>query len=115
MRPTGLPAPAYPLSLLPHPPPSGPQYGIWSRRAFDTFLTQPEVGIFLNLHKGCTTDGSKAAYNPVTWRNPVLLNAHALLLSEPAYPKDQVPARIKHVPQRGGSQPPAGKGCGGMG
>ena len=83
------------MSLLPHPPPSGPQYGIWSRRAFDTFLTQPEVGIFLNLHKGCTTDGSKAAYNPVTWRNPVLLNAHALLLSEPAYPKDQVPARIK--------------------
>ena len=64
-------------------------YNVWSESDFDVFLTQAGVGIFVNIHRHCRVVIPPAA-TPVTWRNPVLLNAHAIVISERCYWKDEM-------------------------
>ena len=65
-------------------------YNIWSNSDFEELLKQPDVGIFLNIHKGCSLSTQSSMFpTPVTWRNPVLLNSAALIVSERCYWKDE--------------------------
>ena len=51
-------------------------YGVWqSTASYSSFL-----GIFVNLHK---SSQHQLRPGPGTWRNPKLLNVHALILSQP--------------------------------
>ena len=62
-------------------------YNIWNEKDYDRLLEQNSTGIFVNIHKQVdkgTRDG------PVTWRNPKLLNAHGLVISQLCYWKDQL-------------------------
>ena len=56
-------------------------------------LQRRDVGIFLNIHKECsvqpTAEHLERGPRPITWRNPKLLNARALILSEPCYWRDE--------------------------
>ena len=67
-------------------------YNVWSEDQLRRFLGQPDVGIFLNIHQGCrvgSAPNSTSIAMPVTWRNPLLLNARALIVSERCYWRDE--------------------------
>ena len=69
------------------------QNKIWTAAAFEHWLASFETPpIFLNLHKGCqvpSARSSKGSREPITWRNPKLIGRGLLVISEPAYPKDE--------------------------
>jgi len=58
------------------------EYSAWNDDAYQTVLDRSNI--YLNIHKLC---GNSA--QPITWRNAKLLNAHALIISEHSYPKDE--------------------------
>jgi len=62
----------------------------WEYETWDDTAYQQKVldksNIYLNMHKAC---GQHRLPMPVTWRNPKLLNAHALIVSEHSHPKDE--------------------------
>lgn len=68
---------------------------IWNAAAFERWLASFETPpIFLNLHKGCQVPSTRSSEGsrqpmPITWRNPKLIGRGLLVISEPAYPKDE--------------------------
>ena len=71
------------------------QNKIWNTAAFERWLTLFETPpIFLNLHKGCQVPSARSSERsrvptPITWRNPKLISRGLLVISEPAYHKDE--------------------------
>jgi hypothetical protein len=55
----------------------------WDEESFAARVLK-RSDIFVNLHKTCGN-----AHNPVTWRNPILLNHGKLVLSERAHAEDE--------------------------
>jgi hypothetical protein len=78
------------------------EYGAWDVDAYERVLDTHNI--YLNLHKRGCSDGG---INPITWRNAKLLNAHALIISQRAYPKDEEEfeglidfVALKEIPER---------------
>lgn len=63
------------------------EYSAWNDGAYQEVLRTHNI--FLNLHKNCGRGKQKDHHNPITWRNPKLLNARGLIISQRAVPKDE--------------------------
>ena len=68
-------------------------YDVFDASAYEQFLHRADSGLYLNLHKECVVNPSAEhlthGARPVTWRNPKLLNARGLIISEPCYWRDE--------------------------
>jgi len=61
-------------------------YWAWDDAKYESVLDTHNI--FVNLHKGCSGQPTDL-HNPVTWRNAKLLNAHALIISQRSYSRDE--------------------------
>lgn len=66
---------------------------VWNHKSFQSLLEDATRGLplWLNVHKGCGGEDAAKWHDlkPITWRNPKLLNAGGLIISERCDPADE--------------------------